>query len=61
MLNGTFALLDGSLRLDARSWPPHLARPGLMGTIYASLCSMICTCICCHVGVLLRVQALGTK
>lgn len=38
MWNGTFALLERSLRIDARSWAPHLTRLGLMAAIYISLC-----------------------
>lgn len=36
-MNGVFALLERSLRVDARAWSTHLARLGLMGTIYFSL------------------------
>lgn len=38
MLNGTFALLERSLRTDARAFYAHLARLGLIGGIYFSLC-----------------------
>lgn len=36
-MNGVFALLERSLRVDARAWSTHLARLGLLGTIYFSL------------------------
>lgn len=38
MLNGTFALLERSLRTDARAFYAHLARLGLIGGIYFALC-----------------------
>jgi len=38
MWNGTFALLERSLRVDARVLSAHLARLGLIGGIYFSLC-----------------------
>jgi len=37
MLRGGLALLERSLRIDARSWQVHLARLGLMAAIYVSL------------------------
>ncbi len=37
MLNGVFALLERSLRIDARSWPTHLTRLGLIVAIYFAL------------------------
>ncbi|MBC8115539.1 MAG: hypothetical protein H7062_14235, partial [Candidatus Saccharimonas sp.] len=37
MLRGVLALLERSLRVDARSWQVHLARLGLMAAIYISL------------------------
>ncbi len=37
MLNGVFALLERSLRVDSRALPPHLARVGLIGAIYLSI------------------------
>ena len=37
MFTGVFALLERSLRIDARSWQTHLARLGLMLGIYVSL------------------------
>lgn len=37
MLNGTYALLERSLRIDARAWSTHLTRLGLLGAIYFSL------------------------
>lgn len=39
MFIGVLALLERSLRIDARSWPNHLARLGLMLGIYVSLAS----------------------
>lgn len=36
-MQGALALLERSLRLDARAWGPHLARLGLMITIYGAL------------------------
>ncbi len=38
MFNGAFALLERSLRVDARSKLTHLARLGLLVAIYVSLC-----------------------
>ena len=38
---GAFALLERSLRVDARALSPHLARMGLLGAIYFSLCYAI--------------------
>jgi len=38
MFHGVLTLVGRSLRQDARSWQPHLARLGLMGAIYAVLC-----------------------
>lgn len=43
MLRGVLALLERSLRVDARSWPVHLARLGLMVGIYVSLASAFAT------------------
>ena len=43
MLNGAFALLERSLRIDARGWSTHLARLGLMAAIYISLCFALTT------------------
>jgi len=43
MQNGAFALLERSLRIDARSWSTHLARLGLIGAIYVSLCLTVST------------------
>ena len=37
MLRGVLALLERSLRVDARSWQVHLARLGLLAAIYISL------------------------
>ena len=37
MLHGTMALLERSLRIDARSWQTHLVRFALMSGIYLSL------------------------
>lgn len=37
MLNGAFALLERSLRIDARAWAPHIARFGLMVAIYIAV------------------------
>ena len=37
MLNGAFALLERSLRIDSRAWSSHLARLGLLIAIYFSL------------------------
>ncbi|WP_397571036.1 ABC transporter permease [Schlesneria sp. T3-172] len=37
MLDGTFALLERSLRIDSRAWSSHLARLGLLLAIYVSL------------------------
>ncbi len=39
MFSGVLALLERSLRIDARSLPNHLARLGLMAGIYISLAS----------------------
>lgn len=41
MFRGVLALLERSLRVDARSWPTHLARFGLLVAIFASLYSAI--------------------
>ena len=41
MLPGVFALLERSLRVNARGWQTHLARFGLIGAIYISLCLML--------------------
>ncbi|WP_010588533.1 ABC transporter permease [Schlesneria paludicola] len=38
MLPGIWALLERSLRIDARSLSPHLVRFGLLVTIYITLC-----------------------
>ena len=38
MFAGITALLERSLRIDARSWQAHLARVGLMAGIYIALC-----------------------
>ncbi len=43
MLNGVFALLERSLRIDARSWPTHLTRFGLIVAIYFTLCMTLIT------------------
>lgn len=43
MLSGTFALLERSLRIDARGWSAHLARVGLMAAIYFALCFALAT------------------
>ena len=43
MLNGVFALLERSLRIDARSWPTHLTRLGLIVAIYFTLCMTLVT------------------
>jgi ABC-type Na+ efflux pump permease subunit len=43
MFNGTFALLERSLRIDVRSRTTHLVRLALMGTIYFAMCSAITT------------------
>ncbi len=43
MLVGAFALLERSLRIDARGWSTHLARLGLVGAIYLSLCYALST------------------
>ena len=37
MFTGVLALLERSLRIDARSWQTHVARLGLMLGIYVSL------------------------
>ena len=41
MFRGVLALLERSLRVDARSWPTHLARFGLLVAIFVSLYSAI--------------------
>ena len=38
MFSGVLALLERSLRVDARAWGPHLARFGLMTAIYVAVC-----------------------
>ncbi len=38
MFTGVLALLERSLRIDARAWGPHLARFGLMAAIYIAVC-----------------------
>ena len=38
MFIGVLALLERSLRIDARAWGPHLARFGLMAAIYIAVC-----------------------
>jgi ABC-type Na+ efflux pump permease subunit len=38
MFSGVLALLERSLRVDARALAPHLARFGLMATIYVAVC-----------------------
>ena len=43
MLNGVFALLERSLRIDARAWPTHLTRLGLIAAIYFALCMTLVT------------------
>jgi ABC-type transport system involved in multi-copper enzyme maturation permease subunit len=43
VLNGAFALLERSLRIDARAWSTHLVRLGLIGTVYFSLCYVLAT------------------
>ena len=43
MLNGAFALLGRSLRIDARSWPTHVTRLGLVVAIYFALCITLAT------------------
>ena len=43
MFTGAFALLERSLRVDARTWPTHMARLGLMAAIYFSLCFALAT------------------
>ena len=43
MFNGAFALLERSLRVDSRAWSTHLARLGLMVSIYCSLCFAMLT------------------
>ncbi|WP_373650698.1 ABC transporter permease subunit [Schlesneria sp. DSM 10557] len=43
MFHGAFALLERSLRIDARNWPTHLCRLGLVGSIYVSLCFALST------------------
>src|SRR5258708_7655032 len=43
MFNGIYALLERSLRIDARAWSTHLARLGLVGAIYFSLCFALLT------------------
>ena len=40
---GAFALLERSLRVDSRALSPHLARMGLLGAIYFSLCYALTT------------------
>ncbi len=40
---GAFALLERSLRVDSRALSPHLARLGLLGAIYFSLCYALTT------------------
>jgi hypothetical protein len=40
---GAFALLERSLRIDARAWSTHLSRLGLLGAIYLSLCFALWT------------------
>jgi ABC-type Na+ efflux pump permease subunit len=40
---GAFALLERSLRVDARALSPHLTRIGLLGAIYFSLCYSLTT------------------
>ncbi len=37
MFTGILALLERSLRVDARAWTPHLARAGLMVAIYLAV------------------------
>ena len=37
MFTGVLALLERSLRVDARGWATHLARLGLMGAIYLAV------------------------
>ena len=37
MISGVLALFERSLRVDARSVGPHLARFGLMAVIYAAV------------------------
>lgn len=43
MLNGAFALLERSLRIDSRAWSTNLSRLGLMGAIYFLLCYALTT------------------
>ena len=43
MFHGAFALLERSLRIDARNWSTHLCRLGLVASIYASLCFALST------------------
>lgn len=43
MLNGVFALVERSLRIDARAWSTHIARLGLVVAIYLSLCMTLTT------------------
>ena len=43
MFNGAFALLERSLRIDARSWSTHLVRLGLIGALYFTLCFVLAT------------------
>ncbi len=43
MFHGVFALLERSLRVDSRAWSSHLARLGLIGAIYCSLCYALIT------------------
>lgn len=43
MGQGVFALLERSLRVDARALPAHLARLGLIGTIYLVLWNTLST------------------
>ncbi len=38
MFSGVLALLERSMRVDARAWGPHLARFGLMTAIYIAVC-----------------------
>jgi len=43
MLNGAFALLERSLRIDSRAWSTHLTRLGLIAAIYFALCIALAT------------------
>ncbi len=45
MFTGVLALLERSLRVDARAWGPHLARFGLMAAIYIAVCYASATSI----------------